>query len=246
VSEFFEPPPPQPEPEPFRPPPWHGPPSNVLGGFVPIRLLLARTEHGLLSADGLNAYPTGFAFALVVQARPSEDDRLLDWDPFSPPRRRGIQRRDPRSPGIAPEVLRFGIQFSDGSKATNLRPPQPTPNESPTGPVLICHGGGGGGTEWRLSYWTWPLPPPGPLTFVCEWPARGIPLSRVEMDAGLILDAAKEAEVLWPDETPEEGASGFGYVSTALSRTEMPRPSSTSRRRAAGETRGSAQHKKGS
>ena len=28
----------------------------------------------------------------------------------------------------------------------------------------------------------WPLPPIGPLFFVCEWPAAGIPLTRVEVD----------------------------------------------------------------
>jgi hypothetical protein len=34
---------------------------------------------------------------------------------------------------------------------------------------------------------------------VCEWPARGIAESRVEIDAGSILEAAGRAVTLWPD-----------------------------------------------
>jgi len=44
----------------------------------------------------------------------------------------------------------------------------------------------------------WPAPP-GPLAFVVEWPARGIPESRVEIDAGLVLKAARRAVPIWPD-----------------------------------------------
>jgi hypothetical protein len=46
----------------------------------------------------------------------------------------------------------------------------------------------------------WPLPPAGPLAFVCEWPGRGIAESRMEPDARLILEAAGRAVTLWPDD----------------------------------------------
>ncbi len=36
-------------------------------------------------------------------------------------------------------------------------------------------GGGPRSAFWR--WWAWPLPPAGPLEFVCEWPALGIPES---------------------------------------------------------------------
>ena len=42
------------------------------------------------------------------------------------------------------------------------------------------------------------LPPPGPLAFVVEWPARGIPETRVEIDASLVLEAADRAAPVWP------------------------------------------------
>ena len=55
---------------------------------------------------------------------------------------------------------------------------------------------------WEVDVWIWGLPPPGPLAFVCEWPARGIPESRVEIDAGLVLEAAGRAVPIWPDQPP--------------------------------------------
>jgi hypothetical protein len=45
--------------------------------------------------------------------------------------------------------------------------------------------------------WVWPLPPRGPLALVCEWPEKKIGLTRSEIDADVIVDAAKGAQVLW-------------------------------------------------
>ncbi|HZC28844.1 MAG TPA: hypothetical protein VE269_03810, partial [Gaiellaceae bacterium] len=64
-------------------------------------------------------------------------------------------------------------------------------------PVLIERGGGGAATRYDQAYWLWPLPPPGTLGFVAEWPSEGIPLTRVEVDAKTILDASARATVLW-------------------------------------------------
>ena len=64
--------------------------------------------------------------------------------------------------------------------------------------------------SWELSYWLWPLPPPGPLALVVEWPAAGIPLSRTEIDASQVIEAAAEAEELWPAErAADQPVSGF-------------------------------------
>src|SRR2546430_3515945 len=76
----------------------------------------------------------------------------------------------------------------------------PPPDAEPTGPVLFPDGGGGGGRRYDMRYWVWPLPPPGPVAFVCEWPAFGIPESRAELDARPILDAAARALGLWPED----------------------------------------------
>ncbi len=65
--------------------------------------------------------------------------------------------------------------------------------------MLSTGGGSAGGANWTQSIWIWPLPPPGRLTFVCQWPAAGIELTRHDVDASLILDAATRAQVLFPD-----------------------------------------------
>jgi hypothetical protein len=51
-----------------------------------------------------------------------------------------------------------------------------------------------------MRYWVWPLPPPGPLTFVVEWPAHGIAESRAELDTQPILDAAARAIQVFPED----------------------------------------------
>jgi hypothetical protein len=59
-------------------------------------------------------------------------------------------------------------------------------------------GGHGGGRQSRQEFWVWPLPPPGPVAFVCEWPSYGIPESRVEVEAASIRAAASKAIEIWP------------------------------------------------
>ena len=33
-----------------------------------------------------------------------------------------------------------------------------------------------------MSYWIYPLPPDGPMTTTCKWPAGGVPDAVVEVD----------------------------------------------------------------
>jgi hypothetical protein len=49
--------------------------------------------------------------------------------------------------------------------------------------VLHQGGGGGGSGAFEWHDWLWPLPPPGPLVFVCAWPALALPETRTELDA---------------------------------------------------------------
>jgi hypothetical protein len=73
--------------------------------------------------------------------------------------------------------------------------------------MLMPRGGGGGPRRNDMTYWVFPLPPPGPLAIVCEWPAYGIEESRIEIDAALIIDASARAVRLWPDD-PDESSGG--------------------------------------
>ena len=86
------------------------------------------------------------------------------------------------------------------------------PGDTLSPPELILRGTSGfGGRSSETTMWMWPLPPPGLLEFVCEWRAEGIELTRRELDAQVILDAAAQVDELWPDERPVTPAwTGLG------------------------------------
>jgi hypothetical protein len=193
LSEFFEPPARSdiPEPTRYRTPPWVAAPSGTLPGVVALERILTQTDKVAVCITRLGAYPVGFELDLVTMSAGDQDD--LDPLMFH------HHRMHRGGADIPPELLRFGVQFSDGSKATNTGgfhhdccPP--------AGPVMHFGGGEGGGGSWRQTQWIWPLPPPGMLTLVCEWPAMGIPVTSSEIDAQLILDAATRAQVIFSDE----------------------------------------------
>lgn len=190
---FFEPPPPPPEPpERHHRPVWLGPPENELGIAVPVRELLVRTDDLAIALLGVVAYSSGLELEVELRRRhePEQPDPL----------HLQMHARQSRGGEIAPELLRFGVQFADGRKATNLGGfPRPH-DEEPKEPLLMDRGGGGGGRRWSFRYWLWPLPPRGTLTVVVEWPAAGVELTRVELDAAPMLDAAESVDALWPDE----------------------------------------------
>ncbi len=215
MSSFFEPPPPPPEPEHVRQPAWIGPPDNEVGISVPQSALLARTDEVAVALLGLTAFSTGFQLQGTVRTRQQLDTL---HEAFV------MHRRTRHSAELDPELFRFGIEFADGRKATNLGHPfqREQQDEDPAQPVLMPRGSGGGGKSWEMNWWVWPLPPPGPLTLVYEWPAHGIELTRYELDAATVLEAASRVETLWPD---EDGPSGTGSsVQFVTSRRAPPQP----------------------
>lgn len=48
------------------------------------------------------------------------------------------------------------------------------------------------------AYWLWPLPAPEPFSLVVEWSEVGMPLTRTEMDGGLIVREGQSAIPFWP------------------------------------------------
>jgi hypothetical protein len=202
VEGFFKPPPPPPREPEQRPPPWMGPPENVWGATVAWEAVLANTGEAAVCVGNMRAYPTGFELT-VVSALRRPNEFAESFDP-------GWRFRARRGPELPDELLRFGVEFADGSRATNLGswPSHDAPSE-PSGPVLIERGGGGRPGYWHQDYWIWPLPPDGPLQMVCEWPRHGIPVTMQQLDAAVIRTAAQRAHMLWPDERPEgEGPPG--------------------------------------
>jgi len=195
LNDFFEPPPKPvvPEPRRYRMPPWFGAPRGTLPGIVEFERVLAQTDKVAVCVTRLAAYPTGFEFDLVTMTADDQDD----LDPMLFRQHHHLHRG--ATEGIPPELLRLGVQFADGSKATNTGGFHHD-REPPAGPVMQAGGGSGGGGSWRQTHWVWPLPPPGPLVVVCEWPAMNIAVSRTELDAQTILDAATRARVIFSDE----------------------------------------------
>src|SRR5438105_9664194 len=170
---FFEPPlPPPSSPRPERRP-WWGPPDNLVGASVALGLVVGHSEKAAITLGAATAYPSGFEFGLGIRARDDLED-FLHGPPWMIQR---LQRSSEPLKELPPELLRYGVEFADGTKATSIQPhPFAPPGEEqqlPTGPLLLPGGGGGGGSRWEQSCWIWPLPPEGPLAFVCEWPVAG-------------------------------------------------------------------------
>ena len=96
---FFDPlpeePPPAPEP-PRRPAPWMGPPDDVLPGIVALELSLVHSGRQVMWIAAAEVYPEGMAFSVLMCGR-----RAV---------RQGVE--------AGSGTWRFGVQFSDGRKAT--------------------------------------------------------------------------------------------------------------------------------
>jgi hypothetical protein len=196
VSEFFAPPPnPWPEQaEADNPPPWTGRPQGPPVGAAVSELLLARSEQAAIYVDYVDAYPEGFELEIRASTSVAYHDLDREGDRSGPDvfgRHWPIvgERRDV----LPPQLLRIGVRFSDGRTATNIGG-----HDRPVGgPVMSPLRGGGRGrpgeSSFQQEYWISPLPPPGPVHVVCEWPAVNIPVARQEIDARLILDASERA-----------------------------------------------------
>jgi hypothetical protein len=178
-------------PEPTRPA-WFKP-DDVLGVGVAAGFLIGRSADAAIAVTQLTAYPTGFEFTVGIVTRDEDRQGRLAWVLHHLP------DHDPDGP-LPDDFVRLGLQFSDGGVATNVHGrPFPDFDEEPTGPILLPDSGGGGGRRYDMTFWVWPLPPPGPVTFVCEWPALEIAESSVELDGALIRAAAERARSVWDD-----------------------------------------------
>jgi hypothetical protein len=184
-----------PAPEPAAPlrrhHPWE-PPEGEFPGIVPIdTLVLGRTDQVAVAVTGLSAFSNGIEIFMTARIRPSADhpEEHLPGGP--------------RDLAASRRSFRFGLQFADGGKVATSpdgRGRRPDHDSEPSGPVLYPIAGGGAPHSFIARWWAWPLPPAGPLEFVCEWPAFGIAESRASVDAQLILDAARRSIRLWPED----------------------------------------------
>ncbi|WP_369069423.1 hypothetical protein [Kineococcus terrestris] len=197
---FPDPPPPHEEgPEEHRAPVWSGAPDDVLPGVVPVEMLLARSSSTAVLLTGFRAFPEGLAMNLGVRVRGPLGFRDLHAEVFD-----GPYHHDTGEQWQA-ERLKWGFEFADGRRATNVDPPVWGDDDRawndetwrPDRPVLSGQGGGGGPRSVDRDHWLWPLPPPGRLRVVLQWPQQGIATTTHDLDAQPFLDAAARARPVW-------------------------------------------------
>lgn len=153
---------------------------------------MARNDLVGVFLDSLHVYPAGFEIAVHVVAREGSD-----LDPFSHRR----DRRAEEDGEIPPGRLRLGFAFADGSRAANTSeaPFRIRKDGVPSSPLMMRRSGRGEEAQWSQIYWVWPLPPPGRLEFLCEWPSADLSFSRTEIDAATIIAAASRAKPVFAD-----------------------------------------------
>jgi hypothetical protein len=178
---FRRSPPPRPSLQRRVPRPWD-PPQTEFPGIVPINALqFDRSERAAAAITGMSAYSNGFEIfvtCLIAPGAPGFDT-------------------EPPSGMLAHGSFQIGLQLSDGRKIMSARPQG---DSEPAEPILRPRGGGGT-SHYQLSrWWAWPLPPAGPLEFICQWPTLSTGETRVGIDAQLILDAARQSVRLWPED----------------------------------------------
>ncbi len=196
---FFAPPPPPAEPAEHPPrPPWLGPPENELGEAVAASVVLVKRSELAIAVTDFRSYSSGIAGRLILRTREHEPGGRMMYPLHMMMRGRGADATE-----LPRELLRFGVEFADGRRATTIESRHSRGDEPPE-IVLMQRGGGGGGGGWEFSFWIWPLPPEGPLTFAVEWPAESVDLTTRELDAAPLLAAATRSEALW--EPSERGA----------------------------------------
>jgi len=192
-------------PRPERPlnlpkmPSWIHTPSDEIGVLVPHAAIIARSKQALVALAGFRVYSNGSEIHVMLRTL---SDLVLD-DPTGV---RELMRRriDPTHDSLPDTIFRFGVEFSDGRRATSLDRNLGGPDWQTSPPPSIhlgMSGGGGGGAAFDWRWWLWPLPPPGVLVLACEYPQAEIALTRYEVGAAPILEAASQSIKLWENVT---------------------------------------------
>lgn len=178
------------------------PPENEIPVVLPVAAVLGRTADVAVAVTGFRLFSTGIQLDLLVRLR---------TEPNGPLRYRLhelIGNFGPGDDSAADQRLLLGLEYADGRTATNLTGPTwwapGGPEPDPRHPTLMPTGGGGGNLSFDQSYWLTPVPPPGPLTVICAWPAFAITETRTVLDLSGIAEASSAVQELWPWQPPED------------------------------------------
>ena len=162
--------------------------DDVVPVTVPLDETLVRTGDWAVWLGEASVTADGMAFTLTIQGRAEQVE---------------VERMHPLHAPAGAGAPRFGVGFADGRKAVSGGFPAAMPTgDAATEIHLAPRSGSGGQRRWTQTYWLWPLPPEGPLTFAFEWTARAIAETTVTLDAAPLRAAAAGVVELWPDERP--------------------------------------------
>ncbi|BDO42105.1 hypothetical protein [Cellulomonas sp. NTE-D12] len=167
-------------------------PENEIGSAVPVSVVLVRTDDVAVAITSVTAFTTGVALTVAVRMRvpPAGLDRpgdLYRLVSLYPQPDVPLDRR-----------LLFGVEYADGRAATNLSDDFGSPAPSADEPMLAPTGGGGDEFSVDHAYFLSPVPPDGPLAFVCSWPVCGIPETRHVVEHLELTTASARSTILWP------------------------------------------------
>jgi hypothetical protein len=207
---FFEPPSEQEEPTRLpKPglPAWYAPPADEMGGVVVSGLVLARTPNIAVTLPTIQAFEIGCLMNVDIVMRPhtlsADDFQALQLSVYPHMVARVGAGRLPD------DLLRFGVRFADGTKATTVGQRfdiDRIPQDPPSAPRLSWLFGGvsmrSGDKDLSaitMGLWLWPLPPPETFELAVEWPAGGIELGIVTLDGAVIGSAAQRSVPYWPN-----------------------------------------------
>jgi hypothetical protein len=167
------------------------PPENEIPVALPVSAVLARTDDVAIALLGMQVYSTGVSFDLAVLVRTwPDDDRGGLSELVFEHGRRGSQ-------------LLVGVELADGRRASNVG----GRHVRPDGDGIAFHQAGGGGGQLSVdqSWWLSPVPPDGPVRFVCSCAPLGIEETTVDLDGTEMQRAAARVITLWPWERPDTG-----------------------------------------
>ena len=187
-------------------------PAAWIAGVVPLELVVARSDQAAVVVSRISAYRDGFELRVnsflrrsVKRSRRQRAHHPMMWHALG----------EPGAP-LPDELLRFGLAWPDGGRATNLDGwGRSWPDATEPTHGLESHSGGGSDHEYSMEYWAWPLPGPGPLGLVVEWPAFGIGEISIPIDGSLLIAAAERAQPVWPEDEGRESHASRGAVMRA-------------------------------
>jgi len=160
--------------------------AELLPGLLPWSGVLGRSESACVALTGVRCWPEFTQLSLTTYHRNGHASRMLTM---------------PRFHEDAEGILRFGVLFADGGRATNLDRlawnDGATRNPPADYPVLFPASGSGWAGRTEIGVNVFPLPPAGPVTLIVEWPAEGIAENRTEFEGAELRAAAERATPIW-------------------------------------------------